>query len=237
MTERGQERLQALLGDGPMPINLARDASPRDLSRLSAEVARLRSEVTRLGVVNSSLVEKVAEFEADFELTTASIGDTTPSTDRPSWQPSFTGQPPAAAATNASGGDVRVDFRPLPELAPLPTAQDLVDQQFAELAAPDARGMPPRLTSTRFAIDLGPAPSISAARDIWYALAGSHHALIGALDPIITVEEPQANRIRVRLRAGPLINAADAAVLCERLSRDGVECRAAAFEGQKLALQ
>lgn len=237
MTERGRERLRALLSDAPIPIDLAHGASPRDLSRLSAEVARLRGEVTRLGVVNTSLAEKVAGFEADFGLTTASIGETDPSADRPSWRPSFAQQTPSGTEMNANGGDVRVDFLPLPELAPLTTSPDLADQQFAELAAPDARGLPPRVTSTRFAIDLGPAPSISAARDIWYALAGSHHALIGPLDPIITVEEPRANQIRVRLRAGPLINAADAAVLCERLSHRGVECRAAAFEGQKLALQ
>lgn len=237
MTERGQDRLHAVLNSNSVVSNVAQGASPRDVSRLSAEVARLRGEVTRLGVANASLTERVAEFEADFGLTTAGIGDAEPPAERPNWQPAFSQQSPAGGRNEAAGGDVRVDFVPLPELAPLPMGRDIAEQDFAALAAPDARGLPPRLTATRFAIDLGPAPSISAARDIWYALSGSHHALIGALEPIITVEEPEANRIRIRLRAGPLINAADAAVLCERLSRHGVECGAAAFEGQKLAVR
>jgi hypothetical protein len=72
----------------------------------------------------------------------------------------------------------------------------------------------------------------------WNNLRGNHGPVLSALRPLVSVREGnRAGSVELRLIAGPLANAGDAARTCASLQAKGVNCQTAVFDGQRLALR
>ena len=94
------------------------------------------------------------------------------------------------------------------------------------------------VTRTDFGLDLGAGGSLDALRAQWTTIKAQHGAVLEGLRPLVTVQDqPQRGGLELRLVAGPLANAAEAARLCMVISATGRPCQPAAFEGQRLALK
>ena len=91
---------------------------------------------------------------------------------------------------------------------------------------------------TEFAIDLGGDMSIDGLRARWASIRGNHGAVLEGLRPLVSVREgAKAGTVELRLIAGPVANAGDAAKVCASLQTKGVACRTTEFDGQRLSLR
>jgi hypothetical protein len=99
-------------------------------------------------------------------------------------------------------------------------------------AAADTTGT----TKTEFAIDLGGEMSIDELRARWANIKGNHGAVLEGFRPLVSVREgAKPGTVELRLIAGPVPNAADAAKVCATLQTKGIACRATEFDGQRLS--
>ena len=90
---------------------------------------------------------------------------------------------------------------------------------------------------TEFAVELGGANSISGLRALWRGLLKSNNAELAELRPIIVLREGNTGLgMQLRLAAGPLPNAADAARICASLTEMKRACETTVFDGQRLAM-
>jgi hypothetical protein len=88
-----------------------------------------------------------------------------------------------------------------------------------------------------FGIDLGAANSISGLRALWRGLAKSHKAHLEGLRPLLAVHERRNGLgLQLRLIAGPIKDAAEAARICAALGEAARDCKTTAFDGQRLSL-
>ena len=91
---------------------------------------------------------------------------------------------------------------------------------------------------TEFAVDLGGAVNFQALRTLWTSIRSKHPALIDGLRPLASIREgSRPGEVELRLIAGPLLNAAEAARLCASFAAAGQTCQPALFDGQRLALR
>jgi hypothetical protein len=91
---------------------------------------------------------------------------------------------------------------------------------------------------TEFAIDLGGDMSIDGLRARWANIKGNHGAALEGLRPLVSVREgAKPGTVELRLIAGPVANAGDAAKVCASLQTKGVACRTTEFDGQRLSLR
>lgn len=89
---------------------------------------------------------------------------------------------------------------------------------------------------TEFAIDLGTANSVGGLRALWRGLVKTHGEL-AALRPIIIVKESNTGLgMQLRLGAGPLSDAAEAARICATLAVGQRPCETTVYDGQRLAV-
>ncbi len=103
----------------------------------------------------------------------------------------------------------------------------------ANLAAADSGA-----NKTEFAIDLGGDMSIDGLRARWANIKGNHGAALDGLRPLVSVREgAKPGTVELRLIAGPVANAGDAAKVCASLQTRGVACRTTEFDGQRLSLR
>ena len=103
--------------------------------------------------------------------------------------------------------------------------------------APRAASPPVPVAHTDFGVDLGSAASIKGLRALWRNVLKSEAKELTSLHPIIVVKEGRNGiGMQLRLVAGPLADAADAARICAVLSEKGRACETAVFEGQRLAM-
>jgi len=80
--------------------------------------------------------------------------------------------------------------------------------------------------------------SIDGLRARWANIKGNHCAALEGLRPLVSVREgPKPGTVELRLIAGPVTNAGDAAKVCASLQTKGVACRTTEFDGQKLSLR
>jgi hypothetical protein len=94
-----------------------------------------------------------------------------------------------------------------------------------------------KIQRTEFAVELGGANSISGLRALWRALLKSNNAELAELRPIIVLREGNTGLgMQLRLAAGPLPNAADAARICASLAEMKRACDTTVFDGQRLAM-
>lgn len=124
---------------------------------------------------------------------------------------SATDQPPAPAVTAAV---------PPPNPAPVETPSAAI------------------VRKTEFGIDLGGANSIEGLRAVWRGAVKSNSQQLASLQPIIVVKERHDGLgMQLRLVAGPLSDAAEAAKLCAGvLTESNRPCETALYEGQRLSM-
>ena len=112
------------------------------------------------------------------------------------------------------------------------------DQEKAPSAAEESgTTTPTAIQRTEFAVELGGANSISGLRALWRGLLKSNSAELAELRPIIVLREGNTGLgMQLRLAAGPLPNAADAARICAALTEMQRACDTTVFDGQRLAM-
>jgi hypothetical protein len=90
---------------------------------------------------------------------------------------------------------------------------------------------------TEFAVELGGANSIPGLRALWRGLLRSNNAELTELRPIIVLREGNTGLgMQLRLAAGPLHDAAEAARICAALVESQRSCETTVFDGQRLAM-
>lgn len=90
---------------------------------------------------------------------------------------------------------------------------------------------------TEFAVELGGANSIGGLRALWRGLMKSNNAELAELQPIIVLRESNSGLgMQLRLAAGPLNDAAEAAKICASLVESKRSCETTVFDGQRLAM-
>jgi hypothetical protein len=130
-------------------------------------------------------------------------------------------EPPPAEAPAASPSVIQA--MPIPD--PQPTEANAAPAEESAVAQAD------------FGIDLGSANSINGLRALWRGLVKAHKAQLGGLRPLIAVHERKSGLgLQLRLIAGPIKDAADAARVCAVLSDASRDCKTTAFDGQRLSL-
>jgi hypothetical protein len=111
--------------------------------------------------------------------------------------------------------------------APLPTNPPMTSGALESPADPGA-------TAAEFAVDLGAAATVDAARARWNELRASQSPLFDNLKPVIALKDGGRSGQELHLLAGPLASNATSARLCAVLAGTGTPCQSSAFEGQRL---
>lgn len=153
---------------------------------------------------------------------------------------------------------------PLPKIAPVatvtpatPPAPAKPAEQKAETPAAD-QSPPPAVTAaipppdpatsdlpsagivrrTEFGVDLGAAKSVEGLRAVWRGAIKTNAQHLASLQPIIVVKErTDGLGMQLRLVAGPLADAAEAAKICAGLlTESNRACETSVYEGQRLNL-
>jgi hypothetical protein len=137
--------------------------------------------------------------------------------------------------------------------APAPTATPSAPAPGPNAAAPPKDEEKPELDAdaandadkstiqrTEFAVELGGANSISGLRALWRGMLKSrdNRAALGDLQPIIVLRESNTGLgMQLKLAAGPLHDAAEAARICAALTESSKRgCETTVFDGQRLAM-
>lgn len=150
---------------------------------------------------------------------------------------------PAPTAANAASADAMV---PAPPTAPPPAKPAPAAMPAAAMPTPapmpaladSSFDTPAPARTTVYGVDIGSGLTIQALRARWASIRTAHSQLFAGLSPIVTVKEvPKANRIELRLVAGPLPQAAAASDLCLSLTAFGLFCQPTIYDGQRLALR
>lgn len=91
---------------------------------------------------------------------------------------------------------------------------------------------------TEFGVDLGSAKSIEGLRAMWRGAIKTNAQHLASLQPIIVVKERNDGLgMQLRLVAGPLADAAEAAKVCAGLlTESNRACETSVYEGQRLSL-
>lgn len=94
------------------------------------------------------------------------------------------------------------------------------------------------VSQTPFAIDIGGAASLEGIDILWRERMDAYGSVLDGLTPRILLQQTSGGSLELRLVAGPIHDAADAAVLCAQLVASGLQrCLPAIFDGQQLALR
>jgi hypothetical protein len=90
---------------------------------------------------------------------------------------------------------------------------------------------------TEFAVELGGANSIGGLRALWRGLLKSNNPELAELRPIMVLRESNTGLgMQLRLAAGPLHDAAEAARICAALVESQRSCETTVYDGQRLAM-
>jgi hypothetical protein len=91
---------------------------------------------------------------------------------------------------------------------------------------------------TEFGVDLGAAKSVEGLRAVWRGAIKTNAQHLASLQPIIVVKERNDGLgMQLRLVAGPLADAAEAAKICAGLlTENNRACETSVYEGQRLNL-
>jgi hypothetical protein len=134
-------------------------------------------------------------------------------------------RPPAAGVATDIWSKI-----PVPQTAPSRPAH-----AAAQASEPAAE---PTGSVTEYGVDLGSAPTIEGLRALWTAAAAKYGNALASLRPIAQMRDgARSGSVELRLVAGPLSTAANAARLCAMLAVNGAICQPAVFKGQRLALR
>ena len=145
----------------------------------------------------------------------------------------------AKTAANAVPAPAATSLAPAPDTNA--TAAPPKDEEKPDLDA-DAANDADKSTiqRTEFAVELGGANSISGLRALWRGLLKSHDnkAALTSLQPIMVLRESNTGLgMQLKLAAGPLHDAAEAAKICAALTESSKRtCETTVFDGQRLAM-
>ncbi len=145
-----------------------------------------------------------------------------------------------AATTERRSGDGPTVMTTATESASL-SAPEAPPQATAVLLAsiqPPVDASLPAVPRAEFGVDIGSGATIQALRTRWAAIHDAHPQLLEGLQPVVSVKEvPHANRVELRLIAGPIAQPAAAAQLCAALTAFGQFCQPTFFDGQHITLR
>ena len=150
-----------------------------------------------------------------------------------------TSKDPTKTAANAVPAPVAASPAPAPDANA--TAAPAKDEDKPELDA-DAANDADKSTiqRTEFAVELGGANSISGLRALWRGLLKSHDnkTALASLQPIMVLRESNTGLgMQLKLAAGPVHDAAEAAKICAALTESSKRtCETTVFDGQRLAM-
>ena len=223
------ERVQA---QAPAP-----KAVPAPSSR-EHEIARLNDALRALAAERDQLADRLESVERTLGGITASVPRSSATRPYPT-----TDEPPAAppAAIASVPGDI---FQPYAAAGPavIPPSPGQAPMQIHALPK-SASAEPPHVQAstasrTEFAVDLGSEPTMFGLQARWANLRGTHGSVLANLRPLASIRDGnRPGTVELRLIAGPLPNAGDAARICASLQSKGVNCQATEFNGQRLALR
>lgn len=210
------------------------------------EARRLAAAIETLNGDRDRIYARLSSVEQGFESVTGSIRNV----EAAARAPSRSAEPLAAPAT----APAQPATSPAEAAAPPPTivsALSLPAQAETREKSAPAETIEPAsdvwalgessktadtpVPATEFGIDLGASNSLDGLRRIWRTASSVHKAALGTLTPIVTVQDRGPRQAPLlRLVAGPLRNAADAARLCVMMMEKAKDCKTAVFDGQKL---
>jgi len=216
----------------------------------------LAAAVETLNADRDRLYARVTVIEQGLDSVTGSLN-------KPSSAPVVAVAPPAQAAPvsesepiRARPAEAKAEPAPLPKIAPVATVTPAPQppakaEQTATAPIPEpavtAAIKPPETNAsenlsanvvrrTEFGVDLGGANSVEGLRAVWRGALKTNSQRLASMQPIIVVKERNDGLgMQLRLVAGPLANAAEAAKLCAGVLADSNRsCDTAVYEGQRL---
>src|SRR4051794_29807693 len=145
--------------------------------------------------------------------------------------------PPDAAAGKLIESEKAAKATPPTPKPEVVAASGPADEVEADAAPPSATQL--AVERTEFGVDVGGANSVNGLRALWRGLLKSKsNATLTTLRPIIVVKETSTGLgMQLRLVAGPLHDAADAAKICAVMIENNRTCETTVFEGQRLAIK
>lgn len=195
--------------------------SPRPLDA-QAETQRLAQALHELSLDNVQLKARLASVEQDMSDVTGSIGKQLEAAGTADASQRTDAGPSVIATAGVSAG------------MPAPSAMTAFPPGPAPSAHAIAQaGQPARIA---YGVDIGSGFTIQALRARWTAVRSARPEIFAGLEPILSVRDaPRANRVELRLVAGPFPDAGAAARLCAELTPSGLSCQPAMYDGQHLA--
>lgn len=113
-----------------------------------------------------------------------------------------------------------------------------IPAQEDALAAQDEAPEAMLISQTPFAVDIGGASTLEGIDALWRERADMYGTVLQDLNPRILLQQTSDGSLDLRLVAGPIHDAADAAILCAQLVASGLQrCLPAIYDGQQLALR
>jgi hypothetical protein len=230
-TEPGAQRLASRNVDSSKATTTGRPPLPTALQLTTqsfdaeAELRRLSEAVRVLNVDRDGLLARINTLERDLDDVTGSIARGNAGALSPPL-PDAAALPPspdpkaahAALPSPSSPPSVRAANMPVIMAGTLPAAEAVLDQ-------------------TGFGVDLGGAPTMDGVRTLWSVVRTNYPRYVEGMRPVVALRETNPGAVELRLIIGPLVNAGAAARLCATLVTVGLNCQAAIFEGQRLALR
>jgi hypothetical protein len=197
------------------------------IDELTLEIAALKDMIGATQAATLSTNRRLEMMENTSNITTASVDATdTAASNQPlpaSLESVVIAQPEPRIVLPmpVDGGAISVRQRPLMVDGPAGPAEE----------------MPTTLSQTPFAVDLGGSQTLEGIDELWLAHRQAYGSSLDDLAPRILLQQTSEGGLDLRLVAGPINDAADAALLCARLVAAGMErCLPAVFDGQRLAL-
>lgn len=162
------------------------------------------------------------------------------------------------APTEVDGGAVAITMRPMDVSgiltdtrveAPVDGMQenDVSDDDLTTASIPSQEDVMPAdddlpeamlVSQTPFAVDIGGAATLEGIDILWRERNDIYSTVLQGLTPRILLQQTSDGSLDLRLVAGPIEDAADAAILCARLVASGLQrCLPAIYDGQQLALR
>lgn len=232
--------------DLPMPLQARLDS-------ITMELAALRDALAAAQASTVSTNRRLTDMEQNLTFMTASIS-------QPAGDASDQALPAAIGTMNAEapeprvilpsptpvdGGAIAVSMRPLTvsteadATMPMEESNPPAEEAAAgDLMAPTSEQPILAVSQTPFAIDIGGATTLEGIDALWMNHAERYAETLAELTPRILLQQTSNGALDLRLVAGPINDAADAAMLCAQLVAAGLErCLPAIFDGQQLALR
>ena len=217
----GQGRIVTLVDTvrSVLPSGSSETVYVSDTSILEDKLSALQETVSQTNRRSDELFDRVTMLENALGPLTAGLREDAPDE---------TGALPDSAASVPMQTESSTSESPTQRTANI-LADPLIDTDIA------TGGDDAVVTATEFALELGPAGSLTDGRAAWIDLLTRFPQLLGGLSPRVSILEAPDGHTELRLVAGPIRNAATVASLCSKIKATGQACNGTIFEGQRIA--